>query len=598
MYTVYVYLSIIHANVVANYTVEWKPNRAYACIPRNADMVTAFMRRTTPSRWSAEDAHTVWRIWFNQYDDRWQLPCEAEPHIIGVVEFDAMQIHQITSSATIAIVAADPKSFVDIVDRDAFSVVTFPKPAKRTMFRLMPEKPRNKLARLALELIYVAAIELRYVHKWNVRHMDYGIAKLPAPKEARLVVAPRASGVAWENLDPEVQRKLGVKALKYLPHNIVQLMMETEVTLLVKLAREDRIFAELARNNHVWRALFKRDYGAVFDWCDGHIPLLLRGHEYLPKQLRDDDTDIEWRKPWYDIDGPLPWKRFYLHARRAAKLIRSNHDYRNEFALETAAQLRFMLAPSDPDGALPSPLRWRIVSFLYANVHEEKDTGHYYGYARGLQFTPDERAQLAMIVDSEVSTTSTQTAPAFIGTPFDDRSRVGAQIMAYYDGRSQVARAPVQLLQLYSRMWMYMRDTERMKRVMLSIRETHAALDRAEYASALVSTDRYDRDTCSDLMLCDSLIVDHMLRHNQEVRRNAAEMTQHMREHARFLVKTMLDYMIAPRKHIISSSSAPLLLCRICGPVTSLKWMHKPGDPDEGAAYCSDECAKKGLCPK
>jgi hypothetical protein len=81
-----------------------------------------------------------------------------------------------------------------------------------------------------------------------------------------------------------------------LPKDVQDLIAKTSPSTLISMARLNRMFAALVKNDYVWRLFFERDFPQEWLFCRGQLPyFVLRSR---PDILEQDAS---------------PWKRFYLH---------------------------------------------------------------------------------------------------------------------------------------------------------------------------------------------------------------------------------------------------------------------------------------------
>jgi hypothetical protein len=92
-----------------------------------------------------------------------------------------------------------------------------------------------------------------------------------------------------------------------LPLEIQEIVVSVTVGTLMTMGRISRRFAVIARNDHVWRRCFTRDFPAEFIYCNGQLPFFIVTGPKHP--LYREDRDI------YQ-DDLSPWKRFYLYMNR------------------------------------------------------------------------------------------------------------------------------------------------------------------------------------------------------------------------------------------------------------------------------------------
>jgi hypothetical protein len=132
------------------------------------------------------------------------------------------------------------------------------------------------------------------------------------PREQQIVVAKQL-----EQLDPRNLPFMGLK----IPHDVHEYLMNYVTTgTLMRLARANHLFNEIASNDIVWERMVARDYPNDFAFCRGNLPffVLTVDHPfYVPGCI-------------YEFER-MPWKRFYLRLedlyRKAADQFYSRHKY-------------------------------------------------------------------------------------------------------------------------------------------------------------------------------------------------------------------------------------------------------------------------------
>lgn len=90
--------------------------------------------------------------------------------------------------------------------------------------------------------------------------------------------------------------------LSDLPEEIQALIASMTVGVLMNLGRVSKMFADLARQDWLWRRCFKRDYPKEYVFCKGELPF------YLVAQ-----THPFWYDGFVKPEDEPSWKRFYLH---------------------------------------------------------------------------------------------------------------------------------------------------------------------------------------------------------------------------------------------------------------------------------------------
>ena len=85
--------------------------------------------------------------------------------------------------------------------------------------------------------------------------------------------------------------------------------------MLLSLASTNRVFANLARNDHVWEYMFRRDFPEECDFYGGRLPFIYEANKEV-YALRP-----KFMAKWDEIDGPMPWKRWYTHSTGKLKVF-------------------------------------------------------------------------------------------------------------------------------------------------------------------------------------------------------------------------------------------------------------------------------------
>lgn len=113
-----------------------------------------------------------------------------------------------------------------------------------------------------------------------------------APLQQRYRDMSHEQQVAW----------LQQSQLLSLPLEIQQVIASVSVGTLMTLARTSQLFAEIARNDDVWKHCYARDFPADYTYCRNKVPWFVLTPNHV---LYRGPADIDAR----DLS---PWKRFYL----------------------------------------------------------------------------------------------------------------------------------------------------------------------------------------------------------------------------------------------------------------------------------------------
>lgn len=111
-------------------------------------------------------------------------------------------------------------------------------------------------------------------------------------------------------------------SLTSLPKPLQEIIASTNVGVLMTLARLNRLFADLARQDFVWEYSFKRDFPREWKFCKGTLPffVLEPSHPfYTPGIVKPEDAS--------------PWKRFYLNTARYYIILAKNFQYQYQNVL-------------------------------------------------------------------------------------------------------------------------------------------------------------------------------------------------------------------------------------------------------------------------
>lgn len=110
------------------------------------------------------------------------------------------------------------------------------------------------------------------------------------------------ANVYYMNLSEEERRRLGARGFAHLPQDIQKLIASMNVGVLMNMARASRLFADLARQDWLWKRCFERDYPKEFVFCKGELPFFVL-----------DKTHPYWREGDLKPENEPAWKRFYLN---------------------------------------------------------------------------------------------------------------------------------------------------------------------------------------------------------------------------------------------------------------------------------------------
>lgn len=94
-------------------------------------------------------------------------------------------------------------------------------------------------------------------------------------------------------------------AFERVQQDVIRMIAATDVFALLKLARTNRYFTKLMREERTWQALFQKTFPVDFAFCNGQLPLYVVTEENHPF------SNFFQVYP-YDRPG---WKRFYLKTR-------------------------------------------------------------------------------------------------------------------------------------------------------------------------------------------------------------------------------------------------------------------------------------------
>lgn len=146
--------------------------------------------------------------------------------------------------------------------------------------------------------------------------------------------------IAYLTLTPKQREKVSLRTLEFLPKDLQIHVAKLDAGGLLKLAQTSRFFAELARNDNVWKDLFERDFPHDYKYCKGVLPffVITEDHPFYVQGMLDynyiPSPKVEQLNPFEPIDRVIGvvrdpgWKRFYLHTRL---------EYFEQFGVDTFA---------------------------------------------------------------------------------------------------------------------------------------------------------------------------------------------------------------------------------------------------------------------
>jgi hypothetical protein len=104
------------------------------------------------------------------------------------------------------------------------------------------------------------------------------------------------------DLSEEERRRLGSRGFANLPQDVQKLIASMNVGVLMNMAMTSRLFADLARQDWLWKRCFERDYPKEFVFCRGELPFFVL-----------DKTHPYWKEGEVKPEDEPAWKRFYLN---------------------------------------------------------------------------------------------------------------------------------------------------------------------------------------------------------------------------------------------------------------------------------------------
>jgi hypothetical protein len=582
--------------------ISWHARNLHMHVP---DRDATYVMLNSPPEWTYEERRAVWRVWLNQ--------------ALHVVPFDALKAN-LSYTTDFLFITPDkmdvPLGASNYIDpyreqhkRVSFMVVNSPSKTFAehaafiaALYAHMPAALLVKTTRtdhtynivnqsflstdgntarenrdLVLYMIHYYLFTLHWKHEFDVYNYTYHLPP-PALFDAHYANEPAPARIHWHHLSDDVRRDLGIVALKFMPEDVVLYITKMlDVQSMLALASTDRLHSHIILNDHVWHALFERDFGAVYEWCNKRVPLIYRGNDmFTGDQLAALRTaDQEWQVQWYRFDSDLPWKRFYLHTRQRYRLmefVRTAESHRERIRRETSSLLLDMFAVvvenNDPiRHYIPNPNVWAIVGFLFDDIAQVVDDDGdeedlYTGVPRLLTFTTDERARLLQLVLNECAEWIVQVAPAFRDMEPAVRYNRAAQIMAWYDGRARHFHADRSLYCALSMTFlMVCMDDSRLEVILDGLHGAQRGyaghrgqvLTHVEFAAAVVSDARYDPNICRDFMLLTERFRPHMIKRPPPI------MSARLGGDARWLIEACVERMIAPRSNR-GPGNAPYIL--------------------------------------
>ncbi len=101
------------------------------------------------------------------------------------------------------------------------------------------------------------------------------------------------------------KRTLGLYGFDFLPKGLQALIAKMDAGGLLSLAQANRMFADIARNDQVWKDLFQRDFPHDWKYCQGELPFF----------VITEDHPL-WQPGFINENDKSGWKRFYLNTRQ------------------------------------------------------------------------------------------------------------------------------------------------------------------------------------------------------------------------------------------------------------------------------------------
>lgn len=106
----------------------------------------------------------------------------------------------------------------------------------------------------------------------------------------------------YNNMSEEEKRMQMERGFNRLPKDVQGIIASVNVGVLMNMAQLSKLFANLARQDWLWKRFFARDYPKEFAFCKGELPfyVLTQDHPFwTPGRVKPEDEPA--------------WKRFYLH---------------------------------------------------------------------------------------------------------------------------------------------------------------------------------------------------------------------------------------------------------------------------------------------
>lgn len=565
---------------------QWTAKGPYFALPSADALLSAFIDRFS-NGWTRDEKHQVWRVWFNGFDKKDALPTrELNKGDSAKFEFHAdkyhvrLWVHGTTFEVTCGRESASLRTAINVLrDTVLRNDKGFSRHNNHVLGFTYESHSTTALANV-LRVIYHMVVVLGWTYRHTNRGHDFDFPEYVAKDTMRRV--PSRLSPAWENFSLELQRNMGLGALRHLPADVSRLVATSDAVALIKLAGTDRMFADVARDDRVWKYMFKRDYRAMYVWCNKRLPIMFRNVEdlfnaqQLARLLAEMPSSFRELYKWHAVDKAMPWKRFYLHTRQGYR-HNQNIVFDRARKCRDATEAIKQLLRGDDDG-----IRVWYIQPLVDNT---------------LTFTSEERVKFVRVLDKEASKIVHPLAPAFASVERindvelnrGEMRRRSDQILAYYDYHARFMQAPTTLINRFDIQLPFMCCSDRLERIMIDLKNEGRGMQLTTYIQELILPRRYDRTIISDFTLfgsafCHSLLFPADMLEGDDVL---------LRKAANVFIHDMISKMTAPRKYV-SHNSAPLVLCKICGAADGLKWMHAEGDSETGA-YCSDACAAKGL---
>lgn len=332
---------------------------------------------------------------------------------------------------------------------------------------------------------------------------------------------------------------------------IEKMLHHMDLRLMLNLARTNRHYAKIMRDDIFWTRLMREHYAEVYGWCRGILPIFYQANELLGEVLEPiRGQDLEWQDGFDDADIAMPWKRFYLNTRRMyhhplgpEQALANKRDVYGSFA-RTFIRLLISEDALWQDGRGRHELRYPAEdspaeAFFFDDIHLDQD-GTYSGVARtDVELSdPNQRARFLELLHVE----STLERSIIFGNHHERNEQMRRYVMAAYDAYAELSTAPVMMFRLFHpRVLRLMRqDNSRLIRVfglvtLDAVNDPVASI--GEYADRLISGFFYDCTDMRDFMLCDT--DDHAI-FSDFVMGSNHRPTDGLRDWALFLLRLML----------------------------------------------------------